>query len=102
MFLGHFAVAFGAKRVAPKTSLGTLFFAAQFADLLWAALLLAGLEKVSIVPGFTRVTPVDFVSYPYSHSLAAQLIWGTGIGLAYWGVRRDKSGAIVMALCVLT
>lgn len=100
MFLGHFAIAFGAKRAAPKTSLGTLFFAAQFADLLWAVLLLAGLEKADIVPGFTRVTPVDFISYPYSHSLVAQLIWGTGIGLVYWGVRRDKSGAIVMALCV--
>lgn len=100
MFLGHFGVALGAKRVAPKTSLGTLFLAAQFADLLWAALLLAGAEKVRIDPGITRVTPVDFISYPYSHSLVAQLIWGTAIGLAYWGFRRSTSGAIVLALCV--
>ncbi len=100
MFLGHFAVAFGAKRAAPKTSLGTLFLAAQFADLLWATLVLAGLEKVRIVPGITRVTPVDFVSYPYTHSLVAQLIWGTAIGLAYWGFRRNTSGAIVLAFCV--
>jgi len=27
MFIGHFAVAFAAKKVAPKASLGTLVFA---------------------------------------------------------------------------
>ena len=35
MFIGHFAVALGAKKVAPRTSLGTLVLAAQFADLHW-------------------------------------------------------------------
>ena len=42
MFLGHFALAFGAKRVAPMMSLGTLFLACQFADLLWPTLVLLG------------------------------------------------------------
>ena len=40
MFLGHFGVALAAKKAAPKTSLGALVFAAQFADLLWPILLL--------------------------------------------------------------
>ena len=31
LFLGHFGVAFAAKKAAPKTSLGTLVLAAQFA-----------------------------------------------------------------------
>ena len=35
MFIGHFAVALGAKKAAPRTSLGTLVLAAQFADLHW-------------------------------------------------------------------
>jgi hypothetical protein len=100
MFLGHFAVALGAKRAAPKASLGTLVFAAQLADLLWPIFLLVGLEQVRIVPGVTRVTPLDFVSYPYSHSLLAQLIWGVGIGLIYLTIRRDTRGAIVLTLCV--
>ena len=100
MFLGHFAVALGAKRVAPKASLGTLILAAQFADLLWPILLLAGVEQVRIVPGITRVTPLDFVSYPYSHSLLAQLIWGLGIGLVYKAFRHNTRGAVVLALCV--
>jgi hypothetical protein len=60
VFIGHFGVGFGAKAAAPKTSLGTLFLAAQFTDLLWPSLLLLGLEKVEIAPGITRVTPLDF------------------------------------------
>ncbi len=35
MFIGHFALGFGAKPLASKVSLGTLFLAAQFIDLLW-------------------------------------------------------------------
>jgi len=34
MFIGHFALAFAAKRAAPRVSLATLFAAAQFADIL--------------------------------------------------------------------
>ena len=44
MFLGHFGLAFAAKKAAPKASLGTLVFAAQFADMLWPVLLLLGLH----------------------------------------------------------
>jgi len=80
MFLGHFAVALAAKKAAPKASLGTLVLSAQFADCLWPVLLLAGGERVQIVPGITRVTPLDFVSYPISHSLAMQLAWGLLLG----------------------
>lgn len=73
MFLGHFGVALAAKKVAPKASLGTLVLAAQFADLLWPLLLLAGVEQVRIVPGLLAASPFDFTSYPISHSLIAQL-----------------------------
>ena len=48
MFVGHFAVALAAKRLAPRTSLGTLTFAAQWLDLLWPTLLMAGVERVRI------------------------------------------------------
>lgn len=59
MFLGHFGVGFATKTVAPRTSLGSLFLAAQFIDLLWPTLLLVGAERVAISPGITRVTPLD-------------------------------------------
>ncbi len=100
MFLGHFAIAMAAKKAAPKTSLGTLVAAAQLADLLWPIFLLLGWEKVRIVPGFTRVTPFDFVSYPYSHSLAAQIILGLVFGIGYYAIRRNARGAVVLAACV--
>lgn len=76
MFLGHFAAALAAKRVVPKVSLGTLFVGAQLADLVWPNLVLAGIEKVEVAPGITAVTPLDFVHYPWSHSLAAVGLWG--------------------------
>lgn len=71
MFIGHFAVGFGAKRVAPSVSLGTLFLACQLLDLVWPLLVLLGIEVVEIAPGITAVTPLDFTFYPYSHSLVA-------------------------------
>ena len=76
MFIGHFALGFAAKRVEPRLSLAVLFVAAQFADLLWPLLVALGLEQVRIDPGNTAVTPLDFVSYPYSHSLLLLCIWG--------------------------
>ena len=88
MFIGHFAVAFAAKRAAPGISLGTLFLAAQLADLVWPTLVLLGIEAFSIRPGITAVTPLDFTRYPYSHSLAGMALWGAGLGLSYFIFRR--------------
>jgi xylan 1,4-beta-xylosidase len=63
VFIGHFGIAFGAKRAAPAASLGALFAACQLADLLWPTLLLLGYERVEIRPGITRFTPLDFISF---------------------------------------
>ena len=63
MFVGHFAAAYAAKRLAPRTSLGTLFFAAQFLDLLWPLLVLAGVERLSLAPQGATYTLV-FDHYP--------------------------------------
>lgn len=90
MFIGHYALAFGAKRLAPAVSLGTLFLACQFADLLWPTLVVLGIEIVEIDPGNTLVTPLDFVKYPYSHSLVMLLVWSGLFALAY-RVLRDGS-----------
>lgn len=87
MFLGHFALAFGAKRVSPALSLGTLFLACQFADLLWPTLVVLGYEIVEIDPGNTLVTPLNFVSYPYSHSLVALIGWSALFALIYRTIR---------------
>jgi hypothetical protein len=100
MFIGHFALGFGAKRAAPSVSLGTLFLACQFADLLWPSLVLLGIEVVKVQPGDTAVTPLTFVSYPYSHSLVALLVWGAVFGAAYVLIRKSRvaAGVVIGAL----
>ena len=83
MFIGHFGVGLAAKKLAPRTSLGALFFAAQFLDLLWPILLLLGLEHVRIAPGITRMSPFDFYDYPISHSLVTAAGWSVLVGAGY-------------------
>src|SRR5882672_8273044 len=101
MFIGHFGLGFGAKRAAPIVSLGTLFIACQFADLLWPSLVLLGYEQVEVQPGATVMTPLNFVSYPYSHSLLALCVWGAAFGAAYLVIRRTRMApAVTIALLV--
>jgi hypothetical protein len=96
MFIGHFGLAFAAKRVAPSISLGMLFFAAQFADLLWPSLVLLGLEIVEVRPGDTAFTPLAFVRYPYSHSLVALAAWAALVAVSYRIARRTTAGAAAL------
>jgi hypothetical protein len=103
MFLGHFGLGFGAKRVAPQPSLGALFAAAELADLLWPSLLLLGIERVAVAPGATVMTPLDFERYPYSHSLVALILWGAIFGAVYAIVRRSRTlAAMTLALLVVS
>jgi hypothetical protein len=102
MFIGHFAAGFGAKRLAPRVSLGTLFLAAQFIDLLWPTLLMLGVERVRIAPGLTPGVPLVFEHYPISHSLLMVLLWGAVLGGAHYGWRRDRRGAVVVGLAVVS
>jgi membrane-bound metal-dependent hydrolase YbcI (DUF457 family) len=102
MFLGHYALAFGAKRLAPAVSLGTLFIACQFADLLWPTLVMLGLEIVEIDPGNTLVTPLNFVKYPYSHSLVMLLVWSMVFALLYFAIRRGQAGATTVGVLVFS
>ncbi len=80
MFLGHFAVGFGLKRFAPNANLGWLVAAVCFLDLIWPVFLITGLERVEIDPGNTAFTPLNFVSYPYSHSLLMAVLWSLIVG----------------------
>lgn len=102
MFIGHFAVGLGAKKVAPQLSLGILFLAVQFLDLLWPTFLLMGIEKVEIRPGISLVTPLDFVSYPISHSLLMAVLWSVVFGFVYWLIDRKTSLAVVVGICVVS
>lgn len=102
MFIGHFAVAFAAKKAAPKTSLATLFAASQLVDLLWPLFLLLGMEHVRIDPGNTAFTPLDFYDYPITHSLVGAVGWSVLFGAAYYFRKKLSRGAIVVALVVFS
>jgi hypothetical protein len=100
LFIGHQGVAFAAKRAAPEVSLGALFLATMWLDLVWPVFLLLGVETVEIKPGITKVTPFDFISYPWSHSLLFAGLWGVAFGTVYWLFKRDGRGALVLGLVV--
>ncbi len=102
MLLGHYAVALAGKKYAPRTNLGTLVAAATLLDLLWPVFLVLGWETVRISPGDTVVTPLDFVSYPWSHSLFMSIVWGMIFGGLYFAVRHDRRGAAVLGLLVVS
>ena len=102
MFIGHHAAAFAAKGVAPRISLGTLFAATMWLDLVWPVLLLTGAEHVRIDPGNTAFTPLDFVSYPITHSLVAVLGWGLAAVILYRIVRRPWREALVVGAGVVS
>jgi hypothetical protein len=102
MFIGHYALAFVAKRAAPRTSLGTLFVAPTFADLLWPVFLLLGLEQAHVVPGPNPFLTLWLDNYPYSHSLIALIVWGALFGSFYRAKTGDKRAALVIGLLVVS
>jgi hypothetical protein len=102
MFLGHYGVAFASKRLAPRTSLGSLTFAAQLADLVWPVLLILGIEQVRIVPEAPVNLQLDFVNYPISHSLLSGVVGGLLVGGITWAIRKDARAALVMGVLVLS
>ncbi len=102
MFIGHFAVGFGAKRFAPRAGLAALLAAPLFLDLLWPVFVLLGWEHVRIDPGNTRYTPLDLYDYPWSHSLLMAVVWATVFAVLYFGVARYRAGAVAIWIGVVS
>lgn len=102
MFIGHFGVGFAAKKIDSKPSLGTLFLASQFIDLLWPVFLLVGLEKVNIEPGNTAFTPLNFVYYPFSHGFLSVLLFSIIFGSLYFIFKRNLKTSLLLGSLVLS
>jgi membrane-bound metal-dependent hydrolase YbcI (DUF457 family) len=100
VFIGHFAVAFAAKRVAPKVSLGTLVFAAVFLDAVWPVLVLLGVERFRIVAGYTAINAFEFLHYPWSHSLLMTGVWAVLFAIVYQTVKGDHTAAVWVGIAV--
>ena len=100
MFIGHAAVALAAKTLAPRTSLALLLVAAFWVDMVWPVFLLLGIEQVKIDPGNTAFTPLDFVHYPWTHSLVAAIAWSFVFFLIF--IRLGRREAAILGLLVFS
>lgn len=100
MFVGHYGISFAAKESDRSIPLWVLFIAVQFLDVIWAPLVLLGVEKVRIVPGITASNPLDLYYMPYTHSLVAAVLWSAAAFAFYRLAVRgagNRSAAIVAA-----
>lgn len=88
MFVGHYGPSFAIKAAERTIPLWLLFLAVQLVDVLWAILVLLGVEKVRIVPGITATNPLDLYYMPYTHSLIGSLVWAGIAAVAYKGSPR--------------
>jgi hypothetical protein len=102
MFLGHYGPSFLAKRVEQAVPLWVLFIAVQLLDVFWGIFVLLGVEKVRIVPGFTKTNALDLYYMPYTHSLPAALAWGLVAAIAYLLATRSQRGSLLVGLAVFS
>jgi hypothetical protein len=102
MFIGHYGPSFAAKRVDFALPLWMLFIAVQLLDVFWGIFVLLGIEKVRIVPGFTKTNALDLYYMPYTHSLPGVLVWAVVAGLAYVGLRKSRRGGLLVGAAVFS
>jgi hypothetical protein len=103
MFVGHYAASLALKSFEKKASLGVLFLAVQFVDILFFPFVLAGIERMNIVENFTQSTHFELEYMPYTHSLLASASWALAAYAVFrWVVVKKQSVAVVVALAVFS
>ena len=102
MFVGHYGPALAGKAVSSEIRLWHMFVAVQAVDIAWAGLIMTGIEKARIVPGFMEASDLDLYHMPYTHSLVATGIWMLVALLFYRLVKPSAgwAGAFLIALAV--
>lgn len=103
MFVGHYAAGLALKKYEKRASLGVLFLAVQFVDILFFPLVLLGIERINIVENFTSSTHFQLEYMPFTHSLAGSLFWAAAAyALFRWVIVKQKGVALVIALAVFS
>ncbi len=103
MFTGHYSGSFAGKAADRTIPLWVLFVAVQLLDFVWAILVLLGVEKVRIVPGFMAASALDLYDMPYTHSLAGALVLSAIGGVLFcvlW--KRSWSAGLIVGLAVFS
>lgn len=107
MFAGHLAAGLVLKKMERRINLGWLFFAALFHDFLLGILVLLGLEQIHIPANFAQTHYLTF-TFPYSHGLAASILWSLlGFAITYvvlprWSSKERKQAGLAIALAVFS
>lgn len=100
MFVGHYGVSFAARSATRRLPLWVWFIAVQWMDVVWSILVLLGIEKLRIVPGFTQANALDLYYMPYTHglpgSIVVSLVFGA-IVAAFVSDRRVATALVVAA-----
>jgi len=102
MFIGHFGVAFAAKKALPKVSLAVLFIACQLMDLVWPVLVLLGIEKVSVASEPLAANALNFDYYPFTHSLVGAILLSMIFRWICFAFTRDRKTSWLLSAVVLS
>jgi len=101
MGIGHVAVGLGLKCAGPRLNAGLLVFSAFFADFLLGWFVLAGWESYQYPPDYASKHYILF-TFPWSHGLLPDLVWGTVLGLLVWLLRRERRAALMAGLAAVS
>jgi hypothetical protein len=103
VFVGHYAASFALKSFEKRASLGVLFLAVQFVDILFFPFVLTGIERMNIVENFTQSTHFELEYMPFTHGLLASVLWAAAAYAVFrWVVVKKQSVAVVVALAVFS
>jgi len=103
MFVGHYAAGLALKKYEKRASLGVLFLAVQFVDILFFPFVLLGIERINIIENFTQSTHFELEYMPYTHSLVGGLFWAALVYAVFrWVVVKQQRAALVVALAVFS
>lgn len=103
MFVGHYAASLALKKVEKRASLGVLFLAVQFVDILFFPFVLVGIERMNIVENYTQSTHFQLEYMPFTHGLLASVLWSVAAYVLFrWVVVKKQTVAVVVALAVFS
>lgn len=103
MFIGHYTASFIAKGLEPRASLGLLFIAAQFLDLIFFPLVLLKRESLTILVNATASTHFELPYMPFSHSIWAAVMWSClAFIISLKVLHLSKTVSLLLALVVFS
>lgn len=100
--INHAVTALIIKKRYPKVPLLWLLLSVQFIEILWVLFNYLGIEKTSTDAIVNSVSEIHLEYMPYSHSLAASLVFALVAWLIMRNVYKGQSVAIAIAIGVLS